>query len=432
MNEIAERCWSHVFENTGLTKLKKICEAYKEEMWLTINTESIDKDSRGHSLSLIEMKMSVKFDELIERIQGKQQLIIDPRSMSSHYMKKALKTIRELADDLYAFHEMMTTSNGTGNADNLEETDDDGISMDRSTLINEVGDDLLDQFDTIDILSSSNLDETTEFLEAVTSKEIDYIREIVQLTLQEKELIDSKEQVQKAYDQLLIEKEAVKDKMTAQALDHCMLMEAETEIMRAANRKLDEYERENRLLRDKYDDAQAKVTLLQEAVKKDVHCRDKYNDAQAKVTLLQETVEKDVYCRDKYDDAQAKVTSLQEAVEKDMYCRDKYDDAQAKVTSLQKAAEKDVYCRDKYDDAQAKVTSLQGAIEKDACYGRMSLNSIAKAIHTSEDMIMDQAKVIKDLQVSMAKQENISRELAAQMSYLKCDTTDTKCFMNQA
>ena len=336
MNEIAERCWSHVIENTGLMKLKKICEAYKEEMWLTINTESIDKDSRGHSLSLIEMKISVKFDELIERIQGKQQLIIDPRSMSSHYMKKALKTIRELADDLYAFHEMMTASNGTGNADNLEEADDDGISMDRSTLIDEVGDDLLDQFDTIDILSSSNLDETIEFLEAVTSKEIEYIREIVQLTLQEKELIDSKEQVQKAYDQLLIEKEALKDKMTAQTLDHCKMMEAETGIMRAATRKLDEHERENRILKDKYDDAQAKVTLLREELEKDAYC------------------------------------------------------------------------------------------------GGMSLGFIAKAILTSEDTIMDQAKVIKDLQVSMAKQEDISRELAAQMSYLKCDTTDTKCFMNQA
>ena len=208
MNEIAERCWSHVSENTGLMKLKKICETYKEEMCLTINTESIDKDSRGHSLSIIEMKISVKFDELIERIQSKQRLVIDPRSMSSHYMKKALKTVRELASDLYAFHEMMTVSNGTGDADNLEETDDDGISMDRSTLIDEIGDDLLDQFDIIDILSSSNLDETIEFLEAVTSKEIEYIREIVQLTLQKKELIDSKEQVQKAYDQLLTEKEA--------------------------------------------------------------------------------------------------------------------------------------------------------------------------------------------------------------------------------
>ena len=123
-------------------------------------------------------------------------------------MKKALKTVRELASDLYAFHEMMTVSNGTGDADNLEETDDDGISMDRSTLIDEIGDDLLDQFDIIDILSSSNLDETIEFLEAVTSKEIEYIREIVQLTLQKKELIDSKEQVQKAYDQLLTEKKA--------------------------------------------------------------------------------------------------------------------------------------------------------------------------------------------------------------------------------
>ena len=208
MNEIAERCWSHVSENTGLMKLKKICETYKEEMCLTINTESIDKDSRGHSLSIIEMKISVKFDELIERIQSKQRLFIDPRSMSSHYMKKALKTVRELASDLYAFHEMMTASNGTGDADNLEETDDDGISMDRSTLIDEIGDDLLDQFDIIDILSSSNLDETIEFLEAVTSKEIEYIREIVQLTLQKKELIDSKEQVQKAYDQLLTEKKA--------------------------------------------------------------------------------------------------------------------------------------------------------------------------------------------------------------------------------
>ena len=268
MENITERCWSYLSKEAGFQAFQKACETYKQELQVNLKMEDACSYRQTQLVMVNKRAMKREFRILIERLEG-QQLYTPPLSTKlSAQVRETILSSMNLAKDLDDYHSKLIQT--SKNVDVID------LPQDPSNVTNlgRIYYNWLVEFEPVKAFALMDLAAVDKFLEEVESQEARFVKQIVQLTIQHtdhetriKDLMETNKHLLDFHDNTLARKGELEGKLATQNLDHHRKMCAKTRLLNARDRRINECMNEIKLLKQKGNKAQQRITSYQERIK---------------------------------------------------------------------------------------------------------------------------------------------------------------------